>query len=55
MDPDEYAEKFQSDLIEPVAAWMRGETFKSVREYTNIFEVRARAHTHTHTHTRGTA
>ncbi len=40
LDPNDYVERFRPDLMEPVAAWVKGAAFKSMKDYTSIFEVR---------------
>ena len=39
-DPlDEYLSKFRPDLMEPVAAWVRGAKFAELAKMTSVFEV----------------
>ena len=40
-DPEEYVNSFRPDLMEPVAAWVRGARFAELTKMTSIFEVRA--------------
>ncbi|KAJ9531850.1 hypothetical protein QJQ45_022038, partial [Haematococcus lacustris] len=37
-DPEEYVETFRTDLMEPVAAWVRGVRFMDLTKMTSIFE-----------------
>lgn len=38
-DAEEYVAKFRPDLMEPVAAWVRGVKFAELAKMTTVFEV----------------